>query len=141
MRGKLFLIGLLMYVASFWLVAVRGHHDSNFTSPGYECASVMLIYSWQAAKSLLHPSIRGVTEYISGTITGLTNPVFLAAVTTRSHTLRIIVILMMPFCWIVFYWDNLYPREGYFLWLAGMLFVLFSERFTTGEPTLRADKL
>jgi hypothetical protein len=28
---------------------------------------------------------------------------------------------MIPFCWVVFYHYGFYPREGYFLWLFGML--------------------
>ena len=31
---------------------------------------------------------------------------------------------MFPFCWIVFHFDHLYPREGYFLWTAGMTLML-----------------
>jgi hypothetical protein len=33
---------------------------------------------------------------------------------------------MAPFCWVVFHYENLYPREGYFLWILGMLLALFS---------------
>jgi hypothetical protein len=33
---------------------------------------------------------------------------------------------MIPFSWIVFYVEQLNPREGYFLWIAGMMLILFS---------------
>jgi hypothetical protein len=42
--------------------------------------------------------------------------------------LRAIVIALMPFCSIVFSYERMYPREGYFLWTLGMLAVLFSDR-------------
>ena len=38
----------------------------------------------------------------------------------------IIVILMIPACWIVFYNHNLYPREGHVVWIAGMVMALWS---------------
>ena len=34
---------------------------------------------------------------------------------------------MIPFCWIVLYKYALYPHEGHFLWIAGMVFALFSD--------------
>ena len=34
---------------------------------------------------------------------------------------------MMPFCWLAFYTESLYPREGYFLWTVAMILVLFSK--------------
>ncbi len=40
--------------------------------------------------------------------------------------LRIVVILMIPFCWVVFHYESLHPREGHFVWIIGMLLVLFS---------------
>lgn len=44
-------------------------------------------------------------------------------------TLKIVILLMIPFCWIVFYHEKLYPREGHFLWVIGMLLMLFSDKF------------
>ena len=51
-RGKLLLIGLLMYLASFWLVAVGFFHDSDTGARGFVCAYTTLVeYPWVAAKT------------------------------------------------------------------------------------------
>jgi hypothetical protein len=52
------------------------------------------------------------------------------------QALRVAVIVMMPFCWVVFRNQDLRPREGYVLWTLGMRLVLFSDRlgrFTAGN--------
>ena len=41
--------------------------------------------------------------------------------------LRTITLLMIPFCWVVFYDGRLFPREGHSLWVAGMVLALFSD--------------
>jgi hypothetical protein len=69
-------------------------------------------------------------------VSGLINGVFvlttILGVIARANTafkrLRIVVLLMMPFPWLVFRLENLNPREGYFVWTLGMLLVLFSDR-------------
>jgi hypothetical protein len=40
--------------------------------------------------------------------------------------LRTITLLMIPFCWIVFRNEHLYPREGHVLWVVAMVVALFS---------------
>jgi len=47
--------------------------------------------------------------------------------------LRIILVLMIPFCWVVFHCEALYPREGHFLWIFGMVLALFSGVKARGE--------
>ncbi len=42
--------------------------------------------------------------------------------------MRVVVLAVIPFSWGVFYYEDLYPREGYFLWIFGMLLVLFSAK-------------
>jgi len=44
---------------------------------------------------------------------------------------------MIPFCWIVFYNERLYPREGHILWVAGMVLALFSES-SSSSPLMTA---
>jgi hypothetical protein len=39
--------------------------------------------------------------------------------------------MMIPFCWIVFHYENLSPRLGHFLWILGMLLVLFANKIST----------
>ncbi len=66
-------------------------------------------------------------EYLALVISGLINPLFLVILTLAAMgyqqavaILRIILLLMIPFCWVVFYSHPLYPREGHFLWVLGM---------------------
>jgi hypothetical protein len=40
------------------------------------------------------------------------------------------MLLMIPCCWVVFHDEKLYPREGHFVWIIGMLLVLFSSTRT-----------
>jgi hypothetical protein len=75
-----------------------------------------------------------IFEYVALVISGWINPVFLIVVALMLREryqravaiLRITLLLMIPFCWVVFYDYGIYPREGYFLWLFGMLLALFS---------------
>ena len=75
---------------------------------------------------------------ISLPISGLINPLFLLTVAFMEFKpfvrpraiLRIVLLLLFPVCWVVFFHDELHPREGYFLWIAGMLLVLFSNEIS-----------
>jgi hypothetical protein len=49
--------------------------------------------------------------------------------------LRIVLIFMFTACWIVFYYEHLHPRLGYFLWTAAMLLVLFGGELFPGRRT------
>jgi hypothetical protein len=81
-------------------------------------------------------------------ISGWINVAFLAAVAIgwRSgkgrafRILRTTTLVMIPFCWIVFYHEHLYPREGHVLWIASMVVALFSVRvyepFDDSRPSL-----
>jgi hypothetical protein len=127
-------IGWIFYVFSFFLTAV-GPSDSR-PILGYDCAYVTLFFSWEQARLWLRgvPSISNPSDYISTLVSGWINPVFLIAVVLNSfkrskasaRVAIIILIFMIPFCWIVFYNHNLYPREGHIVWIAGMLMVLWS---------------
>jgi hypothetical protein len=130
-----------MYAASFFLVAVAQSSGGD-GERGYTCAYMTLFYAWIAVKSLLHPSTSMLVQLFPLVIAGLINPVFLVAVIRPSNALRVALVLMIPFCWIVFYmWPGkLYPREGHFLWIAGMLMVLFSIRNTGGEKVSVANR-
>jgi hypothetical protein len=52
--------------------------------------------------------------------------------------LRNVILLMLPFCWIVFLYRHIYPREGYFLWTGGMLLVLFSSELENRQSALES---
>jgi hypothetical protein len=127
-QNRLVWLGLLIYIASFFLTAVVGRGLSFVSLRGYDCAHVSLIGPWE--EDYRHSIISAVPLEISGWI----NFVFLAAVVLilrGTHqrlvrALRIAILLMIPFSWVVFYIEQLIPREGYVLWIAGMMLVLFS---------------
>lgn len=58
-------------------------------------------------------------------ISGWINPVFLLYLVMPTALLRRMVLCVIPLCWIFFFYERLIPREGHFLWLLGMLLVLF----------------
>jgi hypothetical protein len=138
-RGKLFWIGLLAFAASFFLVSVASSPDNQGVR-GYECASVTLEYLKWAATSLRHPSV-SIVKFFPIVVAGLINPVFLVAALRPKSVLRIVWLWMIPSCWVVFYqWQpRLYPREGHFLWIAGMALVLFSDRLTGRKTASETD--
>ena len=127
-QHRLFWLGLLIYISSFFLTAVVGRGLSLISVRGYDCAYLSLVAPWR--KDYWGSVISSVPLEISGLI----NLVFWAAVLLilrgtpqrLVRTLRIAILLMIPFSWIVFYIEQLIPREGYVLWIAGMILALFS---------------
>jgi hypothetical protein len=128
-------IGLSIYVVSFFLVAI-GHSDGlGRPVPGYDCAFFALALPLTATP-LSHggPFENRFFEYLAVLITGMVNPlvvVYLILVFRERNlrlvkALRIIVPLMIPFSWVVFHYEQYYPREGHVLWIAGILLILFS---------------
>jgi len=73
-------------------------------------------------------------QFIPLLITGWINLVFVVTVAlllrrTTAHiggTLRIVLLLMLPTCWIVFSDTHLRPSYGYFVWTAAMVAAVFS---------------
>jgi hypothetical protein len=118
---------------------IGGGFFGDVNVPGYECAWAMLAYPFGTAHALLHPSIAALEAYFAGLISGLINPVFLVAAITRSAVLRIVLLCMVPFCWIMFLDERLYPREGHLLWISGMVLVLFSVRSRAQQRSLAAS--
>jgi hypothetical protein len=121
---------MLAYALSFGLVAVsRG----GASVPGAECAYVALVM-------LVNPVVNSgffdakPAVYIPLLIIGWINIAFLASLAIRWRTgngrafkiLRTTTLLMIPSCWIVFYNEGLYPREGHVLWVVAMVLALFS---------------
>ena len=132
---------MLAYATSFALAA--GSRGGS-SLPGFMCAYVTLVgplvntdfFEMRAAM------------YIPFLISGWINIVFLAAVAMRRRSgngrafriLRTMTLLMIPFCWIVFFHEHAYPREGHVLWIASMVVALFSVRvvepFDDSRPSL-----
>jgi hypothetical protein len=148
---KIFWWGMFIYAVSFCLVALGETKSSpgNDPLPGFACAFMALILPFMHAQdALLHhiPFPFPAWVYIYILICGWVNPVFIVAAVLYligGHSravaiLRIVVLLMIPVTWIfAFYYLRTYPREGYFLWIIGMVMVLFSEeiaRSFSSEP-------
>jgi hypothetical protein len=115
------------YALSFGLIGVSRGGASAY------CASVAL-------SMLVSPIVNSrffetkAAVYIPLLIIGWINIAFLACLTIRWRSgkgrafkiLRIMTLLMIPSCWIVFHNEHLYPREGHVLWVVGMVLALFS---------------
>lgn len=136
----LFWSGFLLYVVAFFLPAV--YETGSAPLHGYYCALVTLVQVWtREGGALLHEE---PLNYVSLVISGWINPLFLISVILipirkaqrALGILRIIILLMLPICWIVFHNVKVRPREGYFLWVIGMLLVLFSNKF---RPAAHAE--
>ena len=132
-----FWLGFLVYAVSFFLSFVGGPGDYTPKPPfGADCAFDWFFFPWiyvhwhSMASFLADAPIENVSIAISGWI----NPVFFLVVILQvigktprlSKVLRYVILLMLPFSWVLFLDQHVYPREGYFLWIGAMLLVLFS---------------
>ncbi len=143
----LILLGLVLFVASFFLVAVReaGATQGEAGIRGYTCAYVALLAPW--GSDGLRLLRQGPVDYFAILFSGWINPVFLiaaVAVLIRPQgrfagVLRMVLLVMFVAPWIVFYKEHLHPREGYFLWTAAMLLVLFSSKIGAGRAEKAVD--
>jgi hypothetical protein len=129
---KVLVAGLLIYLLSFALPAARNVSLGSGALPGFLCAFLALSFPWDHTNMQNHfQGLLPDLEWTSLALSGWINPIFLAAMVCSKRplifpTLRIVLIAMLPSCWIVFHTEDFYPREGYFLWVAGMLLALFS---------------
>jgi hypothetical protein len=128
-HNKLLWIGLFLYTVSFFLPAIQ---MAGKGLPGWFSAETVLRI-WGSKDLFAKPSIVGWSLLMSGLI----NPFFLVTmilIVRKKHAklariLRLIQLVMLVFPWIVFYaWypQNIYLREGYVAWLAGILLMLFA---------------
>jgi hypothetical protein len=135
------LIGFLLYIGSFFLLAVSETTATASTEgfKGYSCAFLALISPWgHGGMEMLHDK---PLAYFSVLVSGWINPVFLITAVMlwiRPHGragafLRIVTVLMFPAVWLAFKEMQLRPRAGYWLWTAGMLLVLFSTMLARKE--------
>jgi hypothetical protein len=113
-----------------------GHSDGmGRPAPGYYCALAALVLPWTSTP-LSHGGAfeNRPLEYLAVLVTGLINPVlivYMILVMLRrsfqlAKILKFMVLLMVPFSWVIFHYEDYYPREGHFLWITGILLSLFS---------------
>lgn len=134
---KIFWIGMLIYAVSFFLLAVGGPGSG----PGAPSPFPGIFCAIDAIGLPVDEIVRGTGLFqdqplalASLLISGCINPVFLLGAfldLTGQYrksvaVLRIVLFAMIPFCWMFFHIELLYPREGHYLWVLGMLLVLCS---------------
>jgi hypothetical protein len=144
-----FWLGLLLYGVSFFLFFVGGRGVYTPKPPsGADCAIDWFFFPWV----YVHLHSMGsfwkdaAIENVSIAISGWINPVFFLGVLFQvigktpqlTRILRNVMLLILPFSWIVFLYWHVYPREGYFLWISAMLLVLFSNELERRPSALES---
>ena len=135
LNKALFRLGLAIYIFSFFLVATGDPQGWTGRMRGYECAYLSL--ECPITSTPFSPTSDNYAPpflYLSILISGLINPVVLIYTTLAvlkrnpraARVLKFALLSMIPFCWVVFHYFVIYPREGHVLWVIGMLLVLFS---------------
>ena len=146
-RNRIVLVvALAMFVASFFCASAMGSSKFITTSEfsGWFCAYVTLLMPWGHDPSLNHSLLGNMALLFSGLI----NPIFLVTVVLMIreraprlvNALRIVLLLMLPSCWVVFLDQHIWPRYGYFLWVAAILLVLFSGSFSNQAVAFQTRK-
>ncbi len=126
------LLGLVVYVASFFLTGVKDAAAAPGTKgiPGYECATTTLVAPWGSeGLNLLRDT---PVDFFALLFSGWINPLFLITAVVLlmrprgwpAWTLRIVLLVMFVAPWIIFYKAHLHAQAGYFLWTASMALVL-----------------
>ena len=132
-RWTALLAGICMFAVSFILPAVTQASSAPGSPgiPGYKCAFLSLVVAMESGGTFIR---QAPLQYFSVLISGWINPVFLVSLLLIlikprwrfAILLRYVVTGMFVFCWIAFYQVHLYPRQGYFLWMFGILLALYS---------------
>jgi hypothetical protein len=143
------LVAMMLYVASFFLSAGKEFHNAplNPAFRGYECAYITLLSPW--SRDSLSSMHEEPLLYFAILFSGWINPMFLITMgfllKKRSarvgEILRIVLVLMFPACWIVYYKMHLRPDYGYYLWTAAMLVAMFAGWFGSSESKAAARRL
>lgn len=140
-RWTALLAGVAMFAVSFVLPAVKDASASPSSPgvPGFTCAVLTLQMPWSKDGRDLRN--QAPVQYFSILFSGWINPVFVLALLLilirpqwlAGAMLTYVVTAMFVFCWIVFYQLKLYPRQGHFLWMFGILLALYSSRILRPE--------
>lgn len=138
-RHLIILAGLAIYITSYFLSAV----SDNGGVHGYLCAWITLAMPW--SRDGMNVLREQPLQYFSILFSGWINLVFLiilALLIRRkkrwTNIFTVVLVLLFPFCWIVFAQEHLHPVVGYYLWILGMLLVVFSGKLS-GSPDAAAN--
>jgi hypothetical protein len=145
--NKIFWTSLALYLISFFLIGVGdriGIHDRSSPWFGFICAYMTLLASHDALRLGLQRApfegqqLANISMIISGWINpGFVLSVFLDLAEQNPKTvfaLKVTLLGMIAFTVLFFITNqNVYPREGYFLWVASMLMTMFSSRFSASD--------
>lgn len=137
--NKLFWIGILVYVSSFFLRAVGDSIPNSTPLRGYHCAMFALTLPLKDLHDFVFGGPTPVLSFFSALslfVSGLINPVLVVTLildVIRPYDrivsrLRYALLFMIPFCWAFFYLENQRPMAGHFIWIAGILLTIYSER-------------
>jgi hypothetical protein len=145
----LFWPGVLLYVIGLFLPVLggRGASSQPLSGAGWALDWFLIpwVYAhWHGLRSFLSDS---PIENVSVAISGWINPVFLLAcasllvdtTTKTTRVLRYAVLFMIPFSWVAFMCKHVYPREGYVLWVVGMVLVLYCHAPKASRTTIYAS--
>lgn len=140
---RIFWWGILIYAVSFFLVAAQFGPTPWF---GFLAAIYSFCLPWDNGIATAQgPPFHNYLQWAALVVSGWINPVFVVTAfldLSRQYprttaVLRIVILTMIPFCWVFFAFAFMIPREGHFAWVAGMLMVLFSK--TIDERLARRD--
>ena len=136
-RAVLLWCGLVLYILSFGLKAVADMR-------GWQCAVGAFGLPWRALLAATHFPESTTVGWVALLVSGWINPVFLVFVVQMvrgrhrsASALRIAVLFMVCSCWFVLGVFGLHPREGFALWVTGMVLVLSS--FHVPRPSDTGD--
>lgn len=143
-QSKPFWIGLMIYAASFLLMGVGSPIRGSGGIPAWLCAVFALVDPFTSPRIPNSPIYQhGTIEYVAMELSGCVNLVVLAFVGLvlfgRSpwiaNVFRIMFPLMIPFSWLIFHCENLFPREGHDLWIIGIVLLVLFGRSRSDQET------
>jgi len=137
-QPRAFWAGFIIYAVSFFVPAVAVMIPGTSSLSGWFCAYFPLSRPLEFISGSQETGPHsGPTEMLALFGSGMINVFFLFAVhlilSNRPRpvvlfSLKVLILMSFPFCWVVFHHEKMYPLWGYFLWIAGMLLVLFKSK-------------
>jgi len=135
-RKKWIWLGLGLYVLSFFLPAVSAKKPWEGLDGvrGYLCAYVSLVLPWaEKGQVLFKQPLRSFPLLISGWINLLFVAWFALRQFGKGAWLRPVIAAMIPMTWVVLGQNQVFPRIGHVIWIAGMLICFLSVQREAGH--------